>query len=633
MHSTSSSRIAIALVFACGCDAGTLSAPVAVAPKPVDPIAGPQLVGADPRPEPALLVPSRAPVIGLAVGANHSCAVHDDGAVSCWGSSSHGQLGMVDPDQSALPIGVAVGDVVEISAESETTCARQRSGRIVCWGQLQGSNVDESPRATEVGDAVQLSGMCARTSTGGVRCIERGLYAVEVPIHDATTIAARDGVRGCAIATGGAVKCWGYARHGEEAALEVLPVDQVRDAVELAVGWTFACARAAGGGVSCWDFDLTSDGGVGKPHALGITDATALAASPGSLCIVRRNAPIGCVYPGLARAAPHELTELTELSGQPITALAVSSAHGCALAGGRVVCWGTNVDGEVGTGWASTTARARRVPGLDDVEQVVAAGETTCVRHRDGTVACFGELPQPPSARRPIPCARTRRDLPAPLSCTAPVPTTAAPTRVAAMPSSGLCSITDGALSCRNVPIAGTHDLIAVTTAERYTCVLGRDGTTACYQTYDGAPIAMPALDHAREIAVTLRDHEPELCALRDDHTVACVTPKAPAAVVRAIGAVALASNDKTACVVLADGRAGCWGLGSYGLLGDGRTALHDGIAYVRGLAGAVGISVGRIHACARLADGGVACWGYGAMGQTGIHVHEPIDRATRLRV
>jgi len=201
------------------------------------------------------------------------------------------------------------------------------------------------------------------------------------------------------------------------------------------------------------------------------------------------------------------------------------------------------------------------------------------------------------------------------------------PTRVDAMPSSSPCAITEGALSCGKIRVADTHDLVAVTTSERYTCVLGRDGTTACYRTYDGTPIAMPALDHARAIAVTTH-HEPELCALRDDHSVVCVTPKASTVVVRATGAVALASNAGTTCVVLADGRAGCWGLGSYGILGDGRTGLHDGFAYVRGLAGAVAISVGRIHACARLADDGVACWGYGALGQTGIHVHEPIESA-----
>jgi hypothetical protein len=625
MRSKASSRIAIALIVASGCDAGTLlTGPSPVAPKPVNPTGSSQLVGADPGPKPALLAPSQAPVIGVAVGSFHSCAVHEDGAVSCWGSSSHRQLGVADPDQSPVPIGVAVTDVVEISAESDATCARQRSGRVVCWGQLQNSSVDEPPRPSEVGDAVQLSGMCARTATGGVRCIDRGLYAVDVPIHDATVIAARDGVRGCAIVTGGAVKCWHYAMRGDEAALEVVPVDPLPGVIELAVGWTFACARTAGGGVACWDFDVSRDVVLGKPRALGITGATALAASPGSLCVVRSHDPIACVYPREVRGAARELTEL---AGRSFTALALGVGHGCALAGGRVACWGDNVDGDVGTGSASTTASARRVPGLEGVEQVVAAGESTCVRHRDGTLACFGELPQLASARRRKPCARTRHDLPTPLFCTEPAPTSAVPTRVAAMPSSGPCAITSGELWCNNVRVAGTHDLTAVTTAERYTCVIEREGTTACYQTYDGAPIAMPAVDHARAIAV-IAQHEPELCALRDDRSVACVTPKAPGAVVRATGAVALASNGRTACVALADGRAGCWGLGSYGILGDGRTGLHDGSAYVRGLAGAVGISVGRLHACALLDDDGVACWGYGAGGQTGIAVHTRIESA-----
>jgi hypothetical protein len=407
--------------------------------------------------------------------------------------------------------------------------------------------------------------------------------------------------------------------------LEVLPID-VRDAVELAVGSTFACARTATGRVSCWDFDLASRSGIGKPHALAITDATSLAASWSTLCLVRGHHPISCVSPHDGRDVPHEVAEL---AGRSVTALAL----GCALADGRVSCWGDNFDGEVGTGWADTTARAERVAGLDDVDDVVVVSETTCVRHHDGTLACFGELPQLRPPTPPKPCPRPRHDLPAPLLCVAPAPTTAVPTRVDALPGSSVCAITGGVLACRNTVVAGTHDLVAVSTAQGTTCVLARAGTTACYGTYNGAPIAMPALDHARAIAVTIQTvgfahHEPQLCALRDDDSVACVTPEAKAPVVRATGAIALSANEKTACVVLSDGRAGCWGLGSYGLLGDGRTRLHDGIAYVRGLTDAVAISVGRIHACARLVDGGVACWGYGARGQTGIRVYDRVDAA-----
>lgn len=607
----STAKIAVALVAWCACDAGVL-APVGMTSQPPVPTGGPEVVGADPRPEPTLLPASHAPVIGLTTGRVHSCALHDDGHVSCWGSSSHGQLGVADPDHSSLPIGIAVTDVVEISADYDATCARQRSGRIVCWGQFEDSSLDELPRASEVGDAVQLSGACARTITGDVRCVDRGLYAVEVPIHDATKVAARHGVRGCAIVTGGAVKCWNEAR-------TVMPVDHVRDAVELAIGWSFACARTASG-VWCWDFDHA----VGKPYALGITGATALTTSPGSLCVARGQAPIVCLYGRQLRESPHELKELAE---RPVTALALGDGHSCALTDGRVMCWGDNFDGEAGTGTASTTARARRVPGLDDVEELVAAGESTCVRHRDGAIACFGELPVPPSARKPPkPCPRARHDLPTQLLCSEPAPMSAVPVRVDAMPSSGLCAITDGALSCRNLPFAGTHDLVAVSTSDGYTCALGRDGTTTCFHTYNGTPLAMPLLDHARAIALTEHHQEPELCALRDDDTVACVTQKAPTPVVRARGVVALASNQSTTCVVLTDGRAGCWGLGTYGILGNGRSSLADRVAYVRGLAGAVKISVGRIHACALLGDGGVACWGYGAYGQTGIQVYKPVE-------
>src|SRR4051794_5609203 len=130
MRSTARSRTVIALIFACGCEQAVSPERAAVAPKPMSSTAGPQLVGADSRPEPVLQAASHAPVIGIAAGNYHSCALHEDSMVSCWGAGSHRQLGVADPDQSPVPIGVPVADVVEISADGDATCARQRSGQI-----------------------------------------------------------------------------------------------------------------------------------------------------------------------------------------------------------------------------------------------------------------------------------------------------------------------------------------------------------------------------------------------------------------------------------------------------------------------------------------------------------------------
>ena len=76
-------------------------------------------------------------------------------------------------------------------------------------------------------------------------------------------------------------------------------------------------------------------------------------------------------------------------------------------------------------------------------------------------------------------------------------------------------------------------------------------------------------------------------------------------------------------CAVVTGGEARCWGDGTKGQLGDGRTerstlpvAVRTGPSTV--LAGVVAVAAGGAHACALLTDGTVACWGDGGSGQLG---------------
>src|SRR5687767_254573 len=80
--------------------------------------------------------PSTRPVIQLALGGAHSCALHDDGTVSCWGDNLAGQLGDGTQIVRELPVRVKhVADVVEIAAHGARTCARKRDRSVWCWGE------------------------------------------------------------------------------------------------------------------------------------------------------------------------------------------------------------------------------------------------------------------------------------------------------------------------------------------------------------------------------------------------------------------------------------------------------------------------------------------------------------------
>jgi alpha-tubulin suppressor-like RCC1 family protein len=68
-------------------------------------------------------------------------------------------------------------------------------------------------------------------------------------------------------------------------------------------------------------------------------------------------------------------------------------------------------------------------------------------------------------------------------------------------------------------------------------------------------------------------------------------------------------------CALNASGGVKCWGLNSYGNLGDGTYAHRHSPTEVSGLgSGVVSISVGHMHACALTTAGAVKCWG-GALG------------------
>jgi alpha-tubulin suppressor-like RCC1 family protein len=83
------------------------------------------------------------------------------------------------------------------------------------------------------------------------------------------------------------------------------------------------------------------------------------------------------------------------------------------------------------------------------------------------------------------------------------------------------------------------------------------------------------------------------------------------------VGAVSFGAGT-TACYVDGSHAVWCWGLNTYGQLGNGTTTSSSVPVRVSGITTAVEVETGGGHTCARLTDGTLRCWGLGVGGALG---------------
>ena len=161
-----------------------------------------QNIGDDETPASAGDVQIGGPVVQLAAGGRHICALLQDGNVRCWGSGDQGQLGygntqtIGDDEVPASAGNVDVGGPVkQVVAGEYYTCALLVSGEVRCWGQggygaatlgyalgagslnayIGDDEVPASAGSVNIGGNVeQISAgsefTCALLDTGNVRC-------------------------------------------------------------------------------------------------------------------------------------------------------------------------------------------------------------------------------------------------------------------------------------------------------------------------------------------------------------------------------------------------------------------------------------------------------------------------------
>lgn len=196
--------------------------------------------------------------VQISVGGHQACAVLGTGALKCWGDNSRGALGIGSEDYvKKVPADLTTlgTDVARVVAGANSTCAILKSGALKCWGEG-----DQG----QLGDGMTGIIRAARSPqdvlgvTGGVTSVSLGGFA-------------------CA-AIAGATRCWGKAaRLGSTDAPGFETYAPGKEAVglgtgsaQVAVGADYACALATDGAVRCWGSDPTGNLGDGNDTNGGI---------------------------------------------------------------------------------------------------------------------------------------------------------------------------------------------------------------------------------------------------------------------------------------------------------------------------------------------------------------------------
>jgi alpha-tubulin suppressor-like RCC1 family protein len=287
-----------------------------------------------------------------------------------------------------------------------------------------------------------------------------------------------------------------------------------------------------------------------------------------------------------------------ELLADPIQAIAIGSAHACALRrdgaqGGTVRCQGAGWSGQLGNGTTLDTAVPAEVTGITNALAIAAGDNHTCALLMDGTIECWG--------------AGDRGQL------------------------------GDGRSQSSAVPVATARiqGAIAISAGGNRTCALLASGEVDCWG--DGTPT--PTKVEGADGAIAITVGATHACAALGDGSVACWganvsgqlgSGKADAAahptaelVGNLEGVRTIAAGARHTCAVNGDGAAYCWGANGDGQLGSGKTDAkpHGPIPVGDGgtvLTGVAGIAAGATHTCALMVGGTVRCWGSGAAGQLG---------------
>lgn len=350
----------------------------------------------------------------VAVGNEHTCALTAAGRAFCWGSDADGQLGTsaalgdcpmpTSPSSTPWSVRCATTPVAvdggfrfaQLVATWAGTCGRSPSGAVACWGggalagprQVRGApplrtiarGQNENVCGLDADGRAWCWSLAKATGGGGIADTARTAEARPVPGDLRFTALGAE----CGTTADGALYCWNSVVDttrfdrgrvvldtcrwtvGREGRVETAPCSPYPVRLRTTVAMRAPapeerdCALSAAGVPYCWGWvaDLYAVEG-GDPRAVPAPAPLVDLTGPMLLCgrtaagaAYCRGRGDGGLFGNGAVNGGGGLDRWTRVAdGWAFAALASSGAHACGVtAGGALVCWGSDVAGQLGSG-------------------------------------------------------------------------------------------------------------------------------------------------------------------------------------------------------------------------------------------------------------------------------------------
>lgn len=322
------------------------------------------------------------------------CRIMNNASLWCGGLNESGQIGDGTTEKRYHPQLIDLGtNYSKVStAHNSHTCGITTAGLLKCWGKnTHGQLGDGSISTTSVPKAVNSMSLFDQIATGSD-----------------TNFAGFS----CAIATTGALYCWGYNNYGQigdgTTTYKSTPqnIDVGTNYSQVSVGYSHACGITTAGDLKCWGRNQNSQIYISgtqytSPLTLEVgTVYSQVSVGGDSSCAVTNAGTLKCwgnnAYGVLGNGSTTGTVSLPTIvdSGTAYSKIKMAAEHACGVtSAGDLKCWGRNSLYQIGIGDGSTTSVSSPVlidSGTTYASVVPGSTGSTCGITSSGLLKCWG---------------------------------------------------------------------------------------------------------------------------------------------------------------------------------------------------------------------------------------------------